>query len=184
MGSVWIFSGVKSSHGKDIFKGKKNPEWERGFLVLYSDGRLSPGSLGDPGKPRQIRDEHIRCLFSWLLMVLKSFLLHNHSPCSDLNNLTYWKPHGWPILSQTYQIHHSKTAQVGFWTSNPEWEFYKDLPSATKPYKSCEFDSLGASSCCKPTAFADSRILYLDLNHALGIVRACLSGNGCIANKC
>lgn len=76
----------------------------------------------------------------------------------------------------------AKTAQVVIFEHLILW--VRTLQGAAKPYKSCKFDTLGAFSCCKSTALAGSWRLYLDLNHALGIVRACLSGNVCIANKC
>jgi hypothetical protein len=84
MGSVWIFSGVKSSHSKDIFKGKKPQSEKEAFwyFILMADFLLDyPATQGSQGK--------VVTNISWLLMVLKSFLTHCHSPCSDLNNLVY-----------------------------------------------------------------------------------------------
>jgi hypothetical protein len=69
---------------KIFLKEKKTQSEEEAFwyFILMSDFLLDyQATQGSQGK--------VTMNISWLLMVLKSFLSHRHSPCSDLNSLLY-----------------------------------------------------------------------------------------------
>lgn len=143
-GTIWaqIYGITLNLHGEwkalmaKAFQGEKIGVKKKLSGTFFLWQTFFSGPSGKPGKPRQTGSDNASDASAPFLMavtVLESFLFYYHSPCSDLNNLTDWKPHCWTIGPQTYQIHNTKSSSGGICLNLILW--VRILQGATKCYQ-------------------------------------------------